>query len=172
MKRLLAGACCALLCLVSRSAEAQVPSPSPTTAQPVRVFLTCAGCDAALKTCDVRRIRWRTASRRRSKCSSSSGREADARSWVFTYTGKGAFAGGIGNYRSRCRRRMADEVRAGLVRVFKFGLVDTRDPVGCWRSLDVSFAAPETEASLPPAPARGSRSVALGVPPQDVHGSL
>lgn len=71
--------------------------------------------------------------------------QADARSWTFTYTGKGAFANQDRKLSlSLPAAASADEIRAGLVRVFKFGLVEYAIRSDAGAHLDVSFAPPET----------------------------
>ena len=146
MNRLLVGACCALLCLLPRSADAQVPSPPTTTAQPVRVFLTCDGCDAALKTA-VTFVEY-VADRQSATLEvliEAQPPQPDARSWTFTYTGKGAFASQDRKLSlSLPANTSADDVRAGLIRVFKFGLVEYAIRSDAGARLDVSFASPET----------------------------
>ena len=140
------GACCALFLLVSRSAGAQVPSPSPANAQPIRVFLTCDGCDAALKTA-VKFVEFVTEREAAALevVIEPQPPQTDQRSWVFKYTGKGVFANQDRTLSlSLPIAASADEVRAGLTRVFKFGLVDYVMQSDAAARLDVSFAAPET----------------------------
>jgi hypothetical protein len=139
------GACCAMFLLVSRSACAQVPASSRASTQPLRVFLTCDGCDAALRTA-VTFVEFVTDR-------DTAGLEvlieaqppqADVRSWVFTYTGNGVFA--------NQNRKLAlslpaaastDEVAAGLSRVFKFGLIDYVMQSDAAARLDVTFKPTE-----------------------------
>ena len=146
MTRPFIGACCALLLLLSHSAEAQVTSPPPATAQPIRVFLTCDGCDAALKTAAtfVEYVTDRQLAALEVLIEAQPP-QADTRSWVFTYTGKSAFANQDRKLTlSLPATSSADDVNKGLARVFKFGLVEYAIRSDAGAHLDVSFASPET----------------------------
>ncbi len=81
--------------------------------------------------------------------------EGDTRTWQFTYTGRSTFTGQDRRLSlSLPATASAEEIRAGLVRVFKFGLVEYALRSDSGQHLDVSFAAPETagQAAAPGTP--------------------
>jgi hypothetical protein len=145
------------VCLLARTAEAQTPtSPAAATSQPVRVFLTCDGCDAALKAAAT--FVEYVADRQLATLEvviEAKPPEGETRTWQFTYTGRSAFTGQDRRLSlSLPAAASADEIRAGLVRVFKFGLVEYALRSDSGQHLDVSFAAPETagQAAAPGTP--------------------
>lgn len=129
-----------------RSAEAQAPAaPVAAPTQGIRVFISCEGCDAALKaaasfvefvtdrqlaTLDV--------------IVEPQPPAGDRRAWLIVYTGKGPFAGQDRKLSlSLPANASADDIRNGLIRLFKFGLVEYAVGTEQGKHLDVTFAAPE-----------------------------
>ena len=157
MHRLAAGALCALLLLVSRTAAAQTQAQAAaSTAPAIKVFLTCEGCDAQLKTAAtfVEFVTDR-AQATLEVVVEAQPVEADIRTWRFTFTGRGPFA----NQERRLSLSLpaaatAAEVNTGLARVFKFGLVEYAVRSDSGAHLDVSFQTPESGGQ---APAKGAK---------------
>jgi len=159
VRPLFIGAWCALVLLLPRTAEAQAQAQAPpaststTATRPVRVFLTCDGCDAALKSA-VTFVEYVTdrANATVEVTIDAQLPDAGVRTWLFAFTGRGAFA----NQDRRLSLSLpvaasADEVRQGLTRIFKFGLVEFAMKSDSAAHLDVSFATPESGQGAPAA---------------------
>ena len=143
MHRLATGVVCALLCLLPRIAAGQGASSSATSL-PVRVFLTCDGCDAGLKAAATF-VEYVTDREQATVDVAVTAPAASApQIWTLAFTGRGAFAG-------QDRRltyavppgASTDAVRAGLARVFRFGLVDYAMRSDRAEHLDVTFTSAE-----------------------------
>lgn len=123
------------------------------------MFLTCDGCDAALKAAAtfVEYVTDRQLATLEVVIEAKAP-EGEARAWQFTYTGRSTFTGQDRRLSlSLPATASADEIRAGLVRVFKFGLVEYAIKSDSGQHLDVSFATPEG----------GGQAAATGAPVHD-----
>jgi hypothetical protein len=142
--RLAIGAVCALLGLVPRTVTAQGASSSTPPVPLVRVFLICDGCDTALKAAAAF-VEYVT-DREQATVEvvvTAPGPETPA-GWRLAFTGRGTFAGQDRRLSYEAPAgASAEAVRAGLARVFRFGLVDYAMRSDSAAHLDVTFSVPE-----------------------------
>jgi hypothetical protein len=142
------GACCAILCLVARATSAQT-APGASAAPPLRIHLTCDGCDAGLKAA----VTFAEYVTDRAQATLEVTVEPQTsptaiRLWALRFTGRGPFAG-IERQLVLSIQAAASpgEVQAGLIRMFKFGLVEFALRSDAAPHLDVTFQETETPAT-------------------------